>query len=273
MKPLEGDCPREYVNGRDITGMNLPKLFKRLETRKRPFIVERAFLGILQLYYNGLVDGFGPTCHSSSRNIMGKLDLLSKLLATGTKCVGRFYREGVPYDPIREEVLPYTKDIIRWGSNENVGFYHLNTSPKEVFRFGQLAPENIQHSPEVIVPVATEGFEPALLLASIYEDVDIFPVRYSKCRKNDVQVKIPKGMFRSGVSKKIKNKKVVALEGTVSSGDSFGKVIRFIKEFEPSSFEAGTVIGKLGMKALSEEGVKSYRGNNKFGSVCLDQRV
>ena len=222
-------------------GKNIQELLGGIRYKNcSPGMFKNNYLGIMQLFFDRMISH--PA--SSSSALKKRKATMEKLIVGGIVCVGGFYRRIDRKDKVRKMILPHSEEIIGLGDNVLARGGHLNGDEERVFEFGHSMPKYIKKV-DLIVPVASEGFEPALLLADIYGTSTIFPIRYSHFKMDDKEPVIPSIYSPEDCNKIIKKKRVVVVEGSTGSGTSIGEVAKFVSDRNPKSLELVIVNGFL----------------------------
>jgi len=250
----QGDCIRENVF--------LEGLLARMEDKKEsdPVKVKSKFLQITQLSFDGMIDG--------RRDKYGRTEFLEWLMEIGTIHIGNFYRNKLNPLEIINDIKEHSESILKYGEKTGIPKpYHLMNEEKNIYNFALEAQKKLG-VPDTIVPVANEGFEPAFLMASIYNDAGVFPMRDS-CSKADRQTRIARGIDRRYLKETFRNKKVLVVEGTVFSGESLLKVCKRVLKERPSILEFCTVKG-----SLNKDRIEGYLNNYfiKSNVSLVDER-
>ena len=177
---------------RVFVGVHLSGLLKEIESQRDPNNFKEALLSSIQLYFDGLVEGRSEL--PNPEVWAEQLETLNALLrATGTT-VSAFYRKNseIPFDEVREVIMPYDSRLIKHGSKSEYKERHLAGKEQQVGNYAANIADVLESEEvDLIMPVASGGFEPALLTADYLGLKHIFPIRYSRVSRNDNGVLVP----------------------------------------------------------------------------------
>lgn len=220
---------------RQHDGKSLGQLLEFLASRDGDKqAVKSGALEIIQLVFDGMIERGG--------NWGDKLRLLEKLMEMGTSFIGDYYRNRFHHRKVASDILDISGDILRYGDLRNPSkSYHLSWSQGSIY--GRVREyQDMLMVPNVIIPVASEGFEPAFLFASIYDCASVFPMRFSPTR-SDKKVMVARGTPGGYLNNLIEGQRVLVVEGTVKKGRSLSKVCQKVLAAHPSELEFCTMQG------------------------------
>jgi hypoxanthine phosphoribosyltransferase len=91
------------------------------------------------------------------------------------------------------------------------------------------------HEPiDLIIPVASGGFEPAAIIAYYLGISKMFPVRFSVSSRKDKRVLVPSQAPRNYSAKNIADKTVLIVDDVVATGTTTQKLTDWIRKFDPA---------------------------------------
>ncbi len=221
-------------------GYRLEALLRDLESSTNPLELREDIFGIAQLYTDGIIGG--PFTGLIDK-ITGKENswqeqkrVLDSINQTGIEATLQFYAgERINVERVRELILPYASEIVKYGSSELSKKRHLSPQIERMQNYGRFLERypNAVGKIDAIVAVASGGFEPAYLLANAYGINDIAVPRYSSCNRGDVRVKTPKDAPADYMGGYCNGKNVAVVEDTVCRGESIIAVIKKVLEYAP----------------------------------------
>lgn len=241
----------------EIVGKNLTALLKLLEREKNPRRFKETILHIIQLYFDGLVEGE----KNPDPEIWAEQSEAFDALWAGTRTtVSAYYGLGhyIPFDRVREKILPYSATLIKHGSRKNSKKRHLADNEITVTTCGISVNRKIKGSIDAIMPVASGGFEPAALLASYLDIKEVLPVRYSLLSRQDQAVLTPTSAPKEYIKESIDEKRILIVEDLVCYGNTIKKILTWIKEFSPSSIQVAVASGTKDKGGLQIENNCQY---------------
>jgi adenine/guanine phosphoribosyltransferase-like PRPP-binding protein len=247
-------------------GSTLSKLIELLQTERNPRCFKDDMLMMTQLYFDGLIDSSIDTAL-----IADQRKTLETLLRATKICVSGFYRSkgAIDYDAVLKTIMPCRNKIIMYGSEEEARIRHLINCEYKIDAcinddiIGVLGASKI----DLIIPVASGGFEPALLIADYIEVNRMLPVRYSINRGNDDYVMIPQGVSWDAVKGLMENRNVLIVDDISETGITAKKVAEWVVSAEPKKAFYLVVDGnpdRLGV--LDFKSIDCDRG---YGSLCV----
>jgi hypothetical protein len=220
-----------------------------------------AVLNTIQLYFDGLIKRdteIGPDTWNEQQEALNALLYATRLTVSG------FYRSRIDYKQVANTILLYKNQIITYGSENACKGRHLDGLEWKVESCVDSALDTLKDlGINLIIPIASGGFEPALLVAD-YFNVDVFPVRYSSFSKSDNEVKTPRLMPANISREMIAGKNVLIVDDIVSRCRTSVAVAQWIANLSPSSTSFLTV--DRDPAKLSAYG---YKRINRFGEGCL----
>ncbi len=239
---------------------DLPALIKKIEKQEDSHEFKETILRITQLYFDGLVDIYKP--QSDQRTWPEQSKALDALLKGVRLTVSGFYRhdKAIPFVEIKKEILPHSLTFIKHGSNKDYKMKHLERCESELYLYAEsiaqgLAGEKI----DLIIPVASGGFEPAALAADYLNIEKMLPVRYSNLCKCDIDVLIPTQAPKGYSGEQIIGKRILIIDDIVSLGKTIELVSRWAIRYTPASIHFAVVRGNFPI--LKEIDFYEYKGS------------
>jgi len=250
MKPLPNiDIMQLYSKEREQSSSDYrhhaTTLFHNIKEEENPIDFMNQLLAITRLYFDGI-------CEKESRNwenirkgvnyLRGRDEdiwdiqkkALDRLTSAGKLAIGSFYRgEGIPTEEVRSIILSVVDDVLPFCPEKKAKGRHLNLLHDKIQKFGRNLPEILDcEEIDTIVPVASGGFESAFLAMDILDTPTLLPVRFSRCKHSDSEVKIP---FRAPDDYlPVEGKNVLVTEDLTIRGTSIGKVMELLLEKDPA---------------------------------------
>ncbi len=217
---------RKEFENKDIYGLiSSLQFYNSLEFKE-------ALLRILQLYFDGLVEGDNENYFKT----FGEQHAALNSLLRGAKlAVSGFYRKGGKFLPgeIADIISPYFDSFRKYGSKEISRGRTLYGRENGIFEYALDVAFNLNKKIDLIVPIASGGFEPALLLSD-YLGVDSFlPVRFSRKQKKDISIMVPPQMSGEYCTEKICGKNVLVVDDLVEKGITASRAVNFVNSFHP----------------------------------------
>lgn len=211
-------------------------------------------LSAIQLYFDGLVESrdLNPEVIEERHTVLDALLKGVRLTVSG------YYRNGkeIQYGQVQEEILQFESAILKYGSKKTAKPRHLSGCEIHVLRYLSDVERNLNAEKiDLIIPIASGGFEPAALVADCLNIDNLLPVRYSGIHRKDSYVRITEKISRIK-QELIRDKKILIVDDIIDKGTTMDTVISWAKGYEPSEtyFSA----------------VRTYRGYPSFnGSYFL----
>ena len=230
-------------------------LLINMEGEQRPFFLRDQFLGILQLYFDALVEDNELVKEPS------KLAVLDSLLKIGPKVMDSFYAgEGIDADELNSVVQPLASDILSVvRHNKEHKLYHTRDRWDDVrltgISLGEDAGKHFPH-PDYIVPVACGAFELSFLASAVLDVDTLLPARYSDGRK-DTYVRVP-GSDVETYFGCVNGKNVLVLEDFIEHGMNSAKIAKTVAKAQPNSITIITTSAlSLHIPDYDKAGIKS----------------
>ncbi|MGV8152240.1 MAG: phosphoribosyltransferase [Candidatus Nanoarchaeia archaeon] len=190
-----------------------------------------AVLNVAGLYFNSLIENSSSQNHSTLSKTLD--DMLQAIKLTTSQYYNN--RKIEKKSIIKDLVLENNGVLIE---NSMYQISHEKHLKYDDFKYIKKSCESIsdimkEYDLELIMPIATGGFEPAGVIASNINNLNIFPIRYSRLNKNDKNVLVPKYITEEMVNKKIKDKKVLVIDDFISGGTTAQKTLDWVYSFKP----------------------------------------
>ena len=228
-----------------FAGYTLPKLLKRIETETNPGKFKEIMLRAIQLYFDGLVEG---NFSLKEPDIWAKQEeALNAILLAVRMTVSGFYitNKDVPFSNVRDTLLPHDSILIQYGSKRSGADRRLQGKEFEIESYAKSVAQALQGKKvDLIVPVASGGFEPAAITAGYMGAEDMFPIRHSPFRRKDDAILVPKQAPPGYVTERFRGASVLVIEDLVDSGITASKIVEFVRSFSPHELYFAFVQGK-----------------------------
>ena len=230
----------------------LDQILNGIEKEQNPVLVKEQILALVQMYFDSLINCGNMTFFNQEK-------VLSNLLNAGKKAVGSFYRGNGIDNETKDLILSNAKDI-----SELINTYGLHTNKernlanesKNVALLGRVFQPNADNLEfDIIIPVASGGFEPSFLLADILEK-DLHPIRCSPLR-HDLYVHMP----LPNALNKIKDKNVLVVEDTLVTGYTLSAILVNLNKLNPNMLYVAVAF------AAPERYLNSSKLNDKFSKI------
>src|SRR3989344_8024474 len=141
------------------------ELLNRIKYEKNPWGFKQEILGIIQLYFDGLIKNEFKFYQNNK-----KLKTLEELCLAGKNYIGKFYKgEGKDMGQEKEIILSNEKDILKRSSGAYLNPSHLINKEDNIINSIPFLEEKLteylkNNKIETIVPITSEGFEPSFLI-------------------------------------------------------------------------------------------------------------
>lgn len=212
-------------------------ILRGLEHEENPVILKSDILDLAQLLFEGIV--LRPERGSCD----GKKACLDALYDAGKRCIGSFYRgEPEPPDTLRELLLPQATAIISYAKDTPPKNRHLRWD-YTLQLFGRSLPKLFPglSGIEVLVGIASGGFEPSFLLMDML-DCPLLPVAYSHVHGTDTTPHLPK-LQKGPYLSALHGKQVLLVDDVVYSGKALWKVSCEVASAQPRALYGCAVAG------------------------------
>ena len=157
---------------------DIRQLCLRLMHENEPLSFKNTFISVLQLHFEDLVTNWMGTPEYGSSETRERWEkekaVLEKLLEAGKKFICSFYNGKPKIEPVREAIFETSPSILstsmyyRVRGCPNMG--NLVNKVQDIQRFGLETPKILEKEIiDGVACIAPLGFEPALLLAEIFE--------------------------------------------------------------------------------------------------------
>lgn len=226
--------------------LHIPDLLREISRLTSPGKFKNAILELNQLYFEGLVESAKKGDWERQSATLEGLMNGTGLALEGFYCAGR----KMDFGGVREIILPLEKDLINYGSESFSTTRHLQESESEVAYWAEEMQQYLG-GVDTIVPIASGGFEPGILLSRFSRNVDLLPVRYSYCHRYDKKVRTPTSRPTEEDSEKIKDKRVLVVEDWVCGGISSNAVMKWTKRFSPQDLKVTAVVHPYNLEKMS----------------------
>jgi len=238
----------------------LLELLNELEAEIHPVDFKDELLAITQLFFDSMVE-------SEKGNWEEQEKVFSTLVEAGKTAVGSYYQSGeIDLDKVKELVLTHVDCLIgqyflndrrskvRWvtdgGSNLDFGStlqktYREKTISEEgkgVFWALRRARERKIPGVDMVVAVASGGFEPAYLAMNILGVDEFLPIRYSHVSRHDLGVKTP-ALAPENYAAAIKGKSVLLVDDVILSGRSILQCMDYALQHDPKGLYISSMMG------------------------------
>jgi phosphoribosylpyrophosphate synthetase len=153
--------------------------------------------------------------------------------------VSRYYRREenmVRYDctEIFASMDIHRSNIIASGSKKLCKFRNLKYSEDEVKACIGASIDLLNKAGiNLIIPVASGGFEPALLVADYLGVSNLFPIRYSIAHRFDKEVRIPRNIPLPMASQTINGKNVLIVDDISDTGNTAKRIAKWVTSLGP----------------------------------------
>lgn len=245
------DKPKEL----DFIGsLPLPKLLEQIEVQRNPINFKEAMLQIVQLYFDGLVEDYEVRQDKIWKE---QSEALDALLQSAKLTVSNFYDGNPSFERAKEIVTDYAPILIKHGSKEGSKLRRFYNDGHLIKYFSiEVAPAFKKKEINCVIPVASGGFEPGLLVAGHLENSRILPVRYSDYSRDDKTVLVPTQAPSGYAAEEIRDKNVLIIDDVVDRGRTLGKVLEWIQRYKPQELYFAAVVvnsylDKFGLEKLT----------------------
>jgi hypoxanthine phosphoribosyltransferase len=243
-----------------FVGAQLPELLKEIESQRDPRKFKEAVLEGIQLYFDGLVEGRNEL--PNPEVWAEQLEALNAMLNGVGMTVAAFYRQNqeIPFDEVREAIMPYDSKLIRHGSQNGCKNRHLAGSEHQVGSYAVNVVNALDgEDVDLVIPVASGGFEPAFLTADYLGVNQLFPIRYSRVSRTDSRVLVPTQAPADYPMQQISGNRILLVDDIVASGATASKLAQWVKNYDPAKVYFAVVQG--GGKDLGNSGFHSHQSS------------
>ena len=143
--------------------------------------------------------------------------------------------ENVPFSDVREVVLPHESALIKYGSKKECKYRHLCGDEDFVGpQISELSEALKDEGVNLIISIASGGFEPAALTADYLGVNQIFPVRYSHLSHYDKKVLVPQYTPDNYSQRQIQGKAVLIIDDIFDTGRTASAITKWAKKHGPT---------------------------------------
>ena len=219
---------------------NLGQLFEKIKNEKNPRSFLNLYLAIAQLYFYGLISN-----NDDRQSWDNQEDTLNSINSLGIIMVGELYEKGV-FDSnfVLKNLLQIKDCIMEHGDNYNTAKYRWMASHmKGIQKYGVVLEDyfrTIEDKPNVIVSIASGGFEPSYLAANIFGLEEILLVRPGK---DELQLVLPTAIPDGYVDESVSTKNTLIIDDYINKGFSLKSVIEYMLISRAKKITAATVTG------------------------------
>ncbi len=247
---------------------------------------------LMQPYFNALIEYTANGLSSDERSLTWneQSGTLYRLMDIGRRFAKWFIGGHYEYDEygeytgdivyvneatpgnFKEELLEIVPSIVKYTQNRGIKSRHIEPHIGDMETFGRALsaiPIDVDRrvGPDIIVCIASGGFEPSLTAAAVFDkDVkDVVPVRFSNRRWNDTEVRIPSlATKKHYLEERVKKRNILVVDDFLATGSVARKVLEFLGEMEPQSllFTAAKTIGDY--KDLLEGGFSAQHETLRY---------
>jgi len=214
---------------------NLPELLKKIECETEPKAFKEAVLRSTQLYFDGIIEEKDRFLNIYTWKRQS--EALNALLRGMKTTVVSYYNNNkeIPLDEVREAILPYASWLVKYGSEWKCKSRHLEGRESHVRKYAAKIASALEgEKVDLIIPVASGGFEPAALAADCLGMDQLLPIRYSRVSKLDSRVLVPKQAPNNHARQNIQEKNILLVDDIVASGNTISRVIGWAARYSPA---------------------------------------
>jgi len=229
--------------------VGLSRLLEEIEKQRNPKLFKEAILKSAQLYYDGLIENPAP-----SGVWISQLETLDAIIDCTRETVGSFYEDHkkIPFDKIYERIAPHKSRLIKYGSRHACKYRHLAAYGRQIVDFSKDLSNALKWEKiDLIIPIASGGFEPAAFMADSLEVDEIFPVRYSSVSRKDKEVLIPAQAPLNYSENRISGNRVLIVDDLIEKGTTANNVIDWTKKYNPAQIYFTSVTGRKDLNHLN----------------------
>ncbi len=219
-----------------LNNKSLEDLLKIIGENTSPNLFKESMLRIAQLYFDGLVEsGRGYEDEKVQKEQKFAFDFWMKELK---EVVGCYYdeRKKISTEKVLKNFGKCEEIILKYGSRDETNVRHLVGYENEVrASFFDVFEKMKNEKFDLIIPIASGGFEPGALFSYYLGLESIFPIRYSQIRHKDEEVRVPFYVDHNYMNNLIGGKNVILSEDVICSGKTILGVVNWIKKFNPEN--------------------------------------
>ncbi|MEK6899031.1 MAG: phosphoribosyltransferase [Nanoarchaeota archaeon] len=233
---LDYGPPTKNYYGR---GRFISDTWQNITRTNNPIEFKTDLLRIIQVCFDSVVRQINNEDARPDKISRGAFGSLCEI---GEDYISAYYTGlGKRIGPFRERIIECREILLVIDPNLEANRSHLEQEDVEINRFGKKAFELSDLNIDTIVPVMSEGIEPAFLASNVLGNPPILPVRYSRVRLSDSEPWVGKFMDNKGIEELVRGKKIFVVEGTINTGESLLGVIDSLNKYSPSEIYAGSV--------------------------------
>lgn len=283
-KPIDSSCdgPNPYGDPRlkkvcVIRGCSIDKLLEQIEGEEDPRRFKEMVLGVAQLYFDGLVQQ--DRLKNSKKTWLKQKETLDSVLQAVQISVFGYYgsRESgpspnpcIPFSDVRELIFSHEKSLIKNSSKSRTKIRHLYNKDFSVKSHARNIASILKDDEiDLVIPIASGGFEPAALISKYLGISDSFPIRFSIVSRADDEVLVPSQAPVDYTHEQINGKRVLIVEDIVCSGSTTSAVINWFRGFEPAQVYFSVALG--GPEQLAEGNLRMHSSSrNLYADVLVN---
>jgi len=202
---------------------------RKIKIEQDPRVFKELMLSSFQLYLNGLLK---ENQERDPETLDKRLGISNSFLKSLRVIISEFYGQNqcIDIDSIRERIIPHYSSIIKYDSKEISKTRHIIGGELNIRKcafdiFRGLNNKKI----DLVLPIASSGVEPGILIADYLGVDDLLPVRYSRYNQYDKDILTPYSGLE--VREQICGKNILIVDDTISSGYTASKVIKWAKRY------------------------------------------
>jgi len=218
-------------------GDNLENLLQKLEEKTKPIEFKEIVLDITQLYFDGLV-----TNKAKKKDWPEQRETLSALKEGLKMTIIPFYKKKkINYEQVRNTLLEYHDTLKKYSSTFSCKKRHLKDSEYMVKKFYKGLNKKILEGTDIIVSIASGGFEPTILAADKLGIENILIARYSYYANEDSDILIPTAAPFE-YTKPIKESNLLIVDDFIMSGRTLRSIIEWAEQYKPKNIYCTAIV-------------------------------
>jgi len=209
-------------------------LLENILTKEDPKKIKESILGIAQIFFDEVLDPTG-TLETNQKEIWGSVWRAVELAVPG------YCKNDLSRELIRNEMSKHRWILGRCKNSYKRDAAYEFWMETLLLPFADEVYSGLNEKVDLIIPVASGGFEPAALCEYYLGVTNILPIRYSYYRKNDCAVLVPPWESQETLEKNIGGKNILLAEDAIVRGKTLEGVSRWLEQYKPEKIYLAAV--------------------------------
>jgi adenine/guanine phosphoribosyltransferase-like PRPP-binding protein len=214
---------------------SMGEVLMNIDREDSPKEFKENVLRLAQIYFDDLFEGKLPY-NDDKANISEAVLKAVRLSVTG------YFDNKIPYKKVKACIMPYEK--ILSDCKNHYKFRHLDQRESALISFAKNMECFLKEKDvDVIIPIASGGFEPTVLCADYLSTSEIFPVRYSLISRSDKEVLLPPGYSKKDLKARLSGVNVLIVDDLIQWGRTISIVKSWLDDYRPNKVYFTVVVG------------------------------